>query len=67
MTPSSTVSASSRVRQALAQAMQTAQRSTAYFAEYRKQYPVVEPDTQGRVARHYPDGRVVVLHPAPRP
>jgi hypothetical protein len=47
--------------------MQTAQRSTAYFAEYRKQYPVVEPDTLGRVARHYPDGRVVVLHPAPRP
>lgn len=47
--------------QAVARALQTAQRSEAYFAEYRKHHSIVEPDANGQIVRRYPDGRSVVL------
>ncbi len=47
--------------QAVARALQTAQRSEAYFAEYRKHHSVVEPDAEGRIVRRFPDGQKVIL------
>ena len=59
------ITTSMRIQQALRLARQTALRSEAYMHAYRKRYPVVIPDAQGRITRQYPDGREEILHPAP--
>lgn len=59
------ITTSTRIQQALRLARQTALRSEVYMQAYRKRYPVVIPDAQGRITRQHPDGRKEILHPAP--